>query len=147
MPPLLPEVINRTSIVVLAIIMPISAAFAQSQTGALVGLIHDREHNLIPGVEFRLSRADASQPVSHTVSDRAGRVEFVGLPAGVYSLDLTLPGWQGQHFSKLNVEAARTLDVYILLIPALRTISNKTGRFICLTETFWWGGGLNQRPW
>src|SRR3989442_1435687 len=128
------KVISRSSIVVLAIPMLVSAAFAQSQSGTVVGLIQDPQHKLIPGVEVQLSRVDASQPISHTITDTAGRFKFVGLSAGVYSLELTLPGWQGQHLSQLNIDAARTLDIYIVLIPALPTIINKQNRSLQLLD-------------
>jgi len=102
-----------------------SAAFTQSQTGTLVGLINDPQLKVITGVEVQLSRVDASQLASHTITDSAGRFEFVGLPAGVYSLELSLPGWKGQHFSHLNIDAARTLDVRVVLAPALPTLSGE----------------------
>ncbi len=117
------EVVSRISIVAFAIAMLAYGAFPQSQTGTLVGLIHDPQHRVIAGVEVQLSGVDASQPVSHTITDTAGRFEFLGLPAGVYSLELNLPGWQGRRFSHLNIDAARTLDVNILLMPALPTLS------------------------
>ena len=104
------------TIVAFVIAMLASGAFAQSQTGTLVGLIHDPQHTVITGAEVHLSRVDASQPVSHTITDTGGRFEFVGLRASVYSLELTLPGWQRQLFSHLNIEAARTLDVNIVLM-------------------------------
>ena len=119
------EVVSRISIVAFAVAMLSYGAFPQSQTGTLVGLIHDPQHKVMAGVEVQLSRVDASQPVSHAITDTAGRFEFVGLPAGVYSLELNLPGWQGPHFSHLNIDAARTLDVNILLMPALPTLSRQ----------------------
>jgi len=119
------EVVSWTSIVAFAIAMPVYGAFSQSQTGTLAGLIHDPQHKVITGVEVQLSRIDASQPVAHTITDTAGRFEFVGLPAGVYSLELNLPGWQGQHFSQLTIDAERTLDVNIVLLPALPTLSKQ----------------------
>ena len=112
------EVFSGTLKVAFAVVMLVSGAFSQTQTGTLVGLIHDPQHKVVNGVEVQLFRVDAAQPVSHTITDPAGRFEFVGLPAGVYSLELSLPGWQGQHFSHLNIDAARTLDVNIVLLPA-----------------------------
>src|SRR5258705_11304273 len=112
------EVIGRTSIVAFAIATLASGAFTQSQTGTLIGLIRDPQHTVITGAEVQLSRVDASQPVSHAITDSKGRFHFAGLPAGVYSLEVILPGWQGQHFSDLTIDAARTLDVNIVLLPA-----------------------------
>jgi hypothetical protein len=95
-----------------------SGAFAQSQTGTLVGFVRDPQHHVITGVDIQLSRVDVSQPVSPTITDTKGRFKFLGLPAGLYSLELTLQGWQGQHFSHLTIDAARTLDVNVVLLPS-----------------------------
>ena len=127
--PCLREVLSRALIVAFAIAMLASGAFTQSQNGTLVGLVYDPQHDVINGVEVELSRVDASQPVSRTITDTNGRFKFVGLPAGVYSLELALPGWQGQHFSHLTVDAARTLDVNILLQPARPTVSKHLRSF------------------
>src|SRR5258705_3168290 len=119
------EVISRTSLVAFATAMLASGAFTQSQTGTLIGLVRDPQHTVITGAEVQLSRVDASQPVSHTITDTDGRFIFAGLPAGVYSLELTLPGWQGQHFSHLTIDAGRTLDVNIVLLSAQPTLSKQ----------------------
>ncbi|HZE73001.1 MAG TPA: carboxypeptidase regulatory-like domain-containing protein [Pyrinomonadaceae bacterium] len=104
--------------VAIAIGMFCSGAFAQPQTGTLVGFVRDPQHHVITGVDVQLSRVDVSQPVSHTITDSKGRFKFLGLPAGVYALELTVAGWQGQHFSHLTIDAARTVDVNIVLRPA-----------------------------
>ena len=119
------EVISRTLIVAFALVLLASGAFTQSQTGTLIGKVHDPQHTAITGAEVQLSRLDASQRVSRTITDTKGRFEFAGLPAGVYSFELTLPGWQGQHFSHLTIDAARTLDVNIVLLPARTTLSKQ----------------------
>lgn len=118
MPPCLSKVFSRTLIVPFAVAMLSSGAFAQSQTGTLVGFVRDPQHHVITGLDIQLSRVDVSQPVSHTITDTKGRFKFLGLPAGVYSLELTLQGWQGQHFSHLTIDAARTLDVNVVLLPS-----------------------------
>src|ERR1700730_5960277 len=61
------EVFSGTSIVACAIAMLVSSAFSQSQTGTLVGLIHDPQHKVVTGVQVQLSRVDATQPVSHKI--------------------------------------------------------------------------------
>src|SRR5215813_3953690 len=117
------EVFSRTLIVLFAIVMLVDTSLAQSQSGTLVGVVHDPQQQVINGVDVRLSRADISQSVSHTITDTKGRFKFVGLPAGVYSLELTLQGWQGQHFFDLTIGGARTLDVNIVLLPSPPTLN------------------------
>jgi hypothetical protein len=127
-PSCLSEVISRTAIVAFAMALLASEVFPQSLTGTLIGLVHDPQHKAITGADVQLSRVDGSQPVSRTITDTKGRFKFVGLPAGVYSLELTLAGWQGQHFSHLTIEAARTLDVNIVLKPTPPGPGNKQSR-------------------
>jgi hypothetical protein len=104
--------------VAFAIAILSSVSFTQSHTGTLVGLVYDPQQQVISGVDVRLSRADISHPVSHAITDTKGSFKFFGLPAGVYSLELTLQGWQGQHFSHLTIDAAHTLDVNVVLLPS-----------------------------
>ena len=114
------------SLATVVLVVLTSAAYSQSQTSTLLGLIHDPQNQGVVGVQVRLSLADAqanssapSQFVFHTVTDTAGRFHFVGLPAGVYSLELSLSGWQSQTVSQLNVREASTLDVSIMLSPVV----------------------------
>jgi hypothetical protein len=145
------KVVSRTTIVAFVLAMLVSSASSQLQTGTLIGLIRDPTHKVITGVEVQLSSVDASHPVSHTMTDSAGRFEFVGLPAGMYSLELTLPGWQSQHFSHLKIDAARTLDVDIVLLPALSTLSKQNrslrsfGRDV-LVETQFGQASMHELP-
>jgi hypothetical protein len=122
--PCLREVLSRALLVAFAIAILADTSLAQSQTGTLLGLVHDPQHTAITGAEVQLSRVDASQPVSHTITDSKGRFKYVGLPAGLYSLELTFPGWPGQHLSHLTIDAGRTLDVNIVL-PAIRPTLSK----------------------
>ena len=105
------DVVSGTLIVMFAVAMLVDTSLAQSQTGTLVGVVYDSHQQVIAGVDVRLSRADISHSVFHTTTGTNGRFRFVGLPAGVYSLELTRQGWQGKHSSDLTIEAARTLDI------------------------------------
>src|SRR6266404_1000131 len=142
--PYLRKVVGRTSIVAFAIAMLASAAFTQSQNGTLVGLIHDPQHNVITGVEVQLSRADASQADVRTVTDTTGRYQFVGLTPGAYSLALSLAGWQDQQFSDLIIDAGRTLDINIVLLPVTSTFGNHIRSLQLLDRDVWAGTQFGQ---
>jgi Carboxypeptidase regulatory-like domain len=115
----LPGDFSRILIVAFAIAIQASTSFTQSHTGTLVGLVYDPQHQVISGVDVRLSRVDVSQPVSHTITDTKGRFKFFGLRPGVYSLELNLQGWQDQRFSHLTIDTARTLDIKVVLLRSL----------------------------
>jgi len=108
-----------------AVAMLVDTSLAQSQTGTLVGVVYDSHQQVIAGVDVRLSRADISHSVFHTTTGTNGRFRFVGLPAGVYSLELTRQGWQGKHSSDLTIEAARTLDINMVLLPDRQTLNKQ----------------------
>jgi TonB family protein len=65
---------------------------AQTAFASFTGQIADPSGGLLPGVTLRLSnrQSGAKQEVR---SDRRGRFEFVGLPAGDYALDAVLAGF------------------------------------------------------
>src|SRR5215472_13114140 len=107
----------RISSAGVAICVLASVTFAQSQTGTLIGSIRDPQQKVVSGIEVRLSRLDARQPVFHTTTESTGRFELMRLPPGVYSLELTLPGEQRQLYSHLRIDAARTLEINITLKP------------------------------
>ena len=123
--PCLGKVISQILIVGFAIATFCSGAFTQSQMGTVVGLVHDPQHRVIAGVNIQLYRLDVSQPASHTIADEKGRFKFVGLRGGVYALDLTLAGWQPQHQSPLTIDAGRTLDLNVVLLPVEQALSKR----------------------
>jgi hypothetical protein len=123
-PPVKLYTVSLVTVVLVTVVLTYSAAYSQSQTSTLLGLIHDARYQGVGGVQVRLSLANErpnspapSQFVFHTVTDSAGRFDFLGLPSGVYSLELSLSGWQSQTIFHLNVPEASTLDVSIMLSP------------------------------
>src|SRR5215831_15283910 len=121
------QVVPRTPILLFIVVALASAAVTQSQNGSLLGSIHDAEHQAIADAQVELTRVDSWQPVSKRFTDSSGHFGFAGLPAGEYSLKLTARGWQEQLFPHLQIKAARTLDVDIILIPASPNHGRQTG--------------------
>ena len=81
--------------VVLAAVTVLVAGFgvsAQGQFGTVSGTISDQKGLTLAGVTLTLTNAQ-SQSKYEIKSDAAGHFEFVGLPAGNYSLFYSLPGF------------------------------------------------------
>src|SRR5215831_7907204 len=97
----------------------------QTQTGTLIGRIQDPQGKAISEAEVELSRADASRSVRVAITDTSGHFQWVGLAPGLYSLEVSRTGWQRGRFSNLKIERARTLDLYIVLQPALPSGNNQ----------------------
>jgi TonB family protein len=82
------------SVALLAITLPI-AAFAQGSFGSVSGLVVDQMDRVLPGATITV--ADQQRSVKHEVrTDRDGRFELVGLPAGTYTMETKLAGFRNR---------------------------------------------------
>ena len=82
------------SVALLAITLPI-AAFAQASFGSVSGLVVDQMDRVLPGTTITVT--DGQRNVKHEVrTDRDGRFELVGLPAGTFTMETKLPGFLPQ---------------------------------------------------
>src|SRR5438128_3882871 len=121
-----------------ALIMLSSAALAQSQTGTLIGMVSGPHNERLAGVQVHLSSEDNRLPLPETATDKAGRVKFVGLHPGVYTLELSLSGWQSKRVSHLEVRAASTLDLKVVLsLVGASPLPGPSTR--SLDRDVWWG--------
>jgi TonB family protein len=76
----------------LVITLPI-ATFAQDTFATFSGVVVDPQDRLLPATTITVS--DAQRNVKHeTKTDRNGRFELVGLPAGDYTVEAKLPGFR-----------------------------------------------------
>jgi TonB family protein len=72
--------------------LAVAVASAQGPFATFSGSVVDPMNGLLP--DARLILTNLQSGAKHEVrSDRTGRFEFVGLPRGDYSLDVTLPGF------------------------------------------------------
>ena len=84
-----------STLALLAITLPI-ATFAQGGFVTFSGTVVDPQDRVLPGTTVTVS--DMRRDVKHeTKTDRNGRFELVGLPAGDYTIDVKLPGFRTLH--------------------------------------------------
>jgi TonB family protein len=90
----------RTRNIALAMLLTTSIAVATlaatQQFASLTGTIVDPSNSLLPGVTLVLTNEETKAKYEIR-TDSSGRYEFVGLPAGTYTLESKLPG-----FAKFN---------------------------------------------
>src|SRR5258708_9827830 len=77
----------------LALVLSVSSAWAQSQTGDIFGKVTDASGAVLPGVTVTLSGPSLLQPQVATTSD-TGSFQFPRLNVGTYNVKFELPGFK-----------------------------------------------------
>jgi hypothetical protein len=77
----------------LAIVLSVSSAWAQSQTGDIFGKVTDTTGATLPGVTVTLSGPSLLQPQT-AISSETGSFQFPRLNVGSYSVKFELPGFK-----------------------------------------------------
>ncbi len=86
------------------------AAHAQVITGAVTGSIKDPTGAIVPGAEVRLISADTGV-VRTAVSDQLGNYQFLLVPVGNYTVEVSLSGFKTFRRAGIIVETDRSLGV------------------------------------
>ncbi|PWT93276.1 MAG: hypothetical protein C5B55_04805 [Blastocatellia bacterium] len=151
----LSRVTSRPLILALSVAITASTAFGQLPTGSLLGRVHDSENRGLQNVEVRVTKrstwpqhpskitssrqsSNGVQLASQAFTDRSGRFKLLGLSPGLYSMEISLSGWQSQGVSNLDVRANSSLDINVLLFPM--SAGQRQQRISSLDGGLWLGG-------
>ena len=118
----------RLTIVAVGLALTISiATFAQSKFATVSGTVHDQLGGTIPKVTLSLTHTESG--AKHEIkSNETGAFEFVGLPAGNYSLETTAMGFQSMKASmQLAAGQVRRQDVTLQVGTLQETITIRDG--------------------
>ena len=77
----------------LGLVLGMSTAWAQSQTGEVFGKVTDDSGAILPGVTVTLSGPSLLQPLTATTSE-SGSFQFPRLEVGTYTVKFELPGFK-----------------------------------------------------
>ena len=127
----------------LAIALPI-ATFAQGGFATFSGAVVDPQDRLLPAATVTVS--DARRDVKHeTKTDRNGRFELVGLPAGDYTVEAKVPGFRTlmEAFTINGQSLDRTLKMQVSELQETITVVSEDGS---ITSTRQRGSALAKRP-
>ena len=80
-------------LVLAALLVSASGAFAQGQTGSIAGVVRDTSGAVLPGVTVEASSPALIEKSRSVVTDGQGRYTIVDLRPGTYSVAFTLPGF------------------------------------------------------
>jgi outer membrane receptor protein involved in Fe transport len=87
-------------------VLAASAAFAQVQTGSIVGLVTDSSNAVLPGVTVSLSGERLIGGVQTQVTDATGAYRFDRLPPGGYNVKFELQGFRGVERADIRISAS-----------------------------------------
>src|ERR1039457_6536049 len=103
---------------VLALLCPLApAAFVPPAGPVLRVSTLDKANQPVPGVQVRLSLADAA--IATSLTDAQGHAVFADLRPGLYTLLATKDGFQPVHQADLTIEIESTISLELTMIPAL----------------------------
>jgi len=102
-----------TAAVFLAATLAIAGAAAQARYSTLSGTVVDQTNGFLPDTTLVLT-STASRARHEVKSDSTGRFEFVGLPAGEYTLQVAQPGFATLTESlAITRDATRTIELQV----------------------------------
>jgi hypothetical protein len=87
-------------------VLATASAYAQVQTGSIVGTASDSSNAVLPGVSVSLSGERLIGGVQTQFTDAAGAYRFDRLPPGTYALKFELQGFRSVEMSDVRVSAA-----------------------------------------
>src|SRR5947208_3649506 len=85
------KAISVMAFLAVVLLMP-GAAYAQGQ-GSITGVVKDTSNAVLPGVTVELASPALIERTRSVVTDGSGQYRFINLPPGVYSVTLTLAGF------------------------------------------------------
>jgi TonB family protein len=132
-----------SALALVAITLPI-ATFAQGGFATFSGTVVDPQDRVLPAATVTVS--DARRNVKHeTKTDRNGRFELVGLPAGDYAVDVSVPGFRPFHdVGTLDGQSVdRTWKMEVGELQETITVTSNDG---AVTSSRSSGNALAKRP-
>jgi len=103
----------RVAAAVAVLTMTAGAVFAQGGRSAISGVVKDEQGGVLPGVT--VVATDPTGTKLTTVTNENGVFSFPAIPAGTYSLSLTLSGFKQALLDKVAVVAASPASVNITM--------------------------------
>jgi len=104
-------------LVFLAGVWPVGLYSQTSVTaGAIRGAVTDKSGAIVPGANIVLLSRNTGEKLMR-ITNEAGIFMFPSQPVGIYTLQVTAPGFQQQRVGPLDVQVGQTLSVNLCLQP------------------------------
>src|SRR5215472_11358053 len=138
-----PRLLMRFAMVTAA---TLGSAFAQIDTGAIVGSVLDPSGAAIPKASITATNS-ATHEVLTTTSNSVGQYQFTGVRVGVYSVKATAPGFSAQVINEvqIDVQSRPSIDFKLPIGDATQTVQVESAAPLLNTQTADVGGVVQQR--
>ena len=131
---------------VLALLLVVPA-FAQTDTGSLVGTVRDPTGAAVPNASVTLT--NSATGVSRTsTTNESGAYQFNALLAGSYNVKASAPGFASQirNDVAIDIQSRPSVDFELKIGDAAQTIEVEAGTPLLETQTADVGGVVAERP-
>ena len=115
----------------LGLLLLVSAAFAQVQSGNIYGTTKDDKGAILPGVSVTLTGAGAPQT---QVTDAQGQFRFLGLSPGTFTIKAELQGFSTVDYPNVVVSVGRNTTIELSLSAAAEDVITVTAESPVLDE-------------
>src|SRR5271157_1853033 len=88
----------------LVLLLPTPVLRAQSVSATLTGTVTDSSGAVVPKADITLKN-EASGDIRHTVSNTEGYFTFAAIPAGSYTIEVDLPGFEKWQAKQIVLDA------------------------------------------
>lgn len=95
---------------------PLMASAQVARTGVIEGRVDDFNGQPLPGATVTISSPNMMGGEQSTVSGVDGRFRFPALPPGVYSIGVSLDGFDGQVQDSVRLSIGTTMDVVFSMV-------------------------------
>jgi len=121
--------VNRTLISLFVLLVFATAAFAQSNTGSITGVVTDPNGAVVPNAAVTVTNQGTNEKRT-AQTDGEGRYEVPGLPNGIYTVEATATGFKATSIKDLRLavgEKARSdLMMNVSGVDAVVTVAGQT---------------------
>jgi hypothetical protein len=139
--------IFREGAAIAAVLLSLAViAFAQIDTGAIVGTVHDPSGAAVPKATMSLTNT-ATGVKSSTLTNDAGEYQFTALLPGTYSLSATAPGFsvQVRNDIEIHVQSRPSIDFALRIGAVSEVLEVGTAAPLLQTQTADVGGVVQEK--
>jgi trimeric autotransporter adhesin len=106
----------RRLVFLLVLLLPVTA-WAQIRGGTITGTVVDASQAIVPGATV-VVRNEATNAVAELVSNETGAFTALYLPAGTYTVEVTMPGFAKFSRTGIALASSETVRVAVALVLA-----------------------------